>query len=209
MITPYKHISFDLDGTLVHTTESYLTTLVPKVVESLGGTWKDATIKKFWFETNRSQTIKDCFGVDPETFWKIFNEEDVPESRKNNTRVYPECVSVLKRIKALGKTISILTGSPRGLAEMEIALLQDVSLDHVCPITDSGFESKPDPGSMHHALRTLGHAPEDTLYIGNGAEDALFAEAAGCDFVLVDRGEHEVTLASGHQRIHSLEELFA
>ncbi len=208
MIDFYKHISFDLDGTLVHTAPEYRYAVVPQVVDDLGGVWTKETIDKFWFEANRSDTIQGGFELDPEIFWDQFRKMDTPELRMKSTFAYPECVAVLRRLKASGKTVSILTGAPRCLAEVEIALLGDVDIDHICPIGDSGFSDKPCPDSLHHALRTTGHLPHETLYVGNGAEDALFAQAAGCDFVLIDRGEHEVALIPDHCRISSLEELF-
>ena len=54
MLKKYKHIAFDLDGTLVHTVPEYRYKIVPEVVSQLGGTIDSVhSIDKFWFEGGR------------------------------------------------------------------------------------------------------------------------------------------------------------
>lgn len=51
--------------------------------------------------------------------------------------------------------------------------------------------------------------PEETLYIGNSDEDALYAKRAGVDFIHIDRKEYPFELKKYATRvINSLEELF-
>ncbi len=56
MLEKYKHISFDLDGTLVHTMPEYRHKIVPEVVKELGGVIQNKfSIDKFWFESGRDE----------------------------------------------------------------------------------------------------------------------------------------------------------
>ncbi len=209
MITPYRHISFDLDGTLVRTLASYRHQLVPDVIQRCGGSADSLSIDRFWFEGNRSEIIANEFQVDPERFWKIFNELDTVERRMPHTSVYDDVIVTIQRIKSLGKTVSIITGSPPWIGEMEIKKLENVTIDHVCfARSEGGYPRKPSPESMHAVLCAVGHVAKETLYIGNGQEDAEFAKAAGCDFVMIDRNEYRFSDRESSPTISSLERLF-
>jgi len=208
MISGYKHISFDLDGTLVHTMTEYRHKMISAVVKELGGNSNPQSIDEFWFRPDRSKLVLEQFGVDPDLFWKTFGLHDTAEHRKPFTVVYPDVIPILKKINELRKTISIITGAPQWIADVEIAKLEGVSIAHSLALNGSRFVGKPCSDSMNHVLSELGHKPEETIYIGNGAEDALFAEAIGCAFVLVDRGEYPVIHHRPLPTIKTLDELF-
>ena len=210
LLDRYKHISFDLDGTLVHTVPEYRHKIVPEVVRKLGGKLRDIkSVDKFWFEPDREETIKSHFGLDPMAFWKLFRFTDVPQVREQHTHAYSDAEPTLRRLKAMGKMVSIITGSPDWIAEMEIRKINNAPIDHYVSINYDQIAGKPDPGAMHVALETLASMPHETLYIGNSNEDANFANNAGVDFVYLERREHpfENWEAVAHT-IHSLEQLF-
>ena len=109
----------------------------------------------------------------------------------------------------MDKMVSIITGAPHWIAQMEIAKLNDAPYDFYLSITDSEFVEKPDPQSFHHALKQLSLKPQETLYVGNSNEDAYYAKNTGADFAYLERREHvfdkrDYAIAS----IHSLDELF-
>ncbi len=210
MLKKYKHISFDLDGTLVHTIPEYRHRLIPEVVEKLGGTIREKHfVDKFWFEADRDATVLRDFGVDPADFWKLFREIDTPDERSRHTNAYHDSERALRKLKESGKIISIITGAPHWIAEMEIGKLNGAPHDFYISIDSSEYEVKPDPGSLLHVLEKLGVAPEETLYIGNSNEDAFFAKNAGTDFLYMERNEHPFDLKDiSIGAVQSLDELF-
>lgn len=209
MIDHYKHISFDLDGTLVHTAAVYRHEIIPPLIERLGGTLRSRdAINRFWFEGNRAAIIQEEFGLDPKTFWSAFHEIDVPEARGAHTNAYEDSHRVLGALKELGKTVSIITGASTPLAEIEINKLPREHVDFYTTTWSAGFPHKPEPDSMIHTLEKLGMRPEETIYIGNSDEDAAFAKRAGVDFILIDRSEHVMPPMDPHPKtIASLLEL--
>lgn len=210
MIQKYKHISFDLDGTLVETVREHRCFIVPKIVDELGGAIDDYLhIDEFWFKRDRNSTIKEKFRVDPEKFWKIWREMDTPDFRSKNTKPYKDTEYSLKKLKGMGKIISIITGSQKNIADMEIKKINGIQLDYFLSIFDNKFKEKPDPKSFHFVLNKLKIRPKETLYIGNSDEDALYAKKAGVDFIHIDRKEYPFDLEKYATRtIKSLEELF-
>ena len=111
MLSKYKHISFDLDGTLVHTIQEYRYKILPKVVEKLGGTIKEKrSMDRFWFESGRNKTIQEDFNVNPSSFWPLFRTLDTPEKRSHHTYAYDDAERSLRKIKKSGKILSIVIG---------------------------------------------------------------------------------------------------
>lgn len=210
MIKKYRHISFDLDGTLVHTVEEYRNKIVPEVVGALGGKIGDhRLINRFWFEGGRDEIIKNEFGLNPDDFWTLFRKTDVPENRNLFTHAYSDAEPAFRKLKESGKIVSIITGSPHYIAEMEIKKLNGAPYDFYLSITDSKFTEKPAPEAMFFVLEKLAVRPEETLYIGNSNEDAYFAKNAGANFLYLERKEHEFDLKDySIGKVHSLEEVF-
>ena len=210
MLRKYKHISFDLDGTLVHTIPEYRHRIVPEVVKQLGGTIDDVrSIDKFWFETDRSTTIQNEFHIKPEKFWDLFRIMDSPEKRSAHTRSYDDAERTFHKLKNSNKTISIITGSPHHIAEMEIKKMNGAPHDFYLSIFDNKFAEKPNPESLLHVLKKLNIDPNETVYIGNSSEDAHYAKNAGVDFIYLERKEHNFDLKDyAVAIIHSLDELF-
>jgi FMN phosphatase YigB (HAD superfamily) len=207
MLKDIAHVSFDLDGTLVHTRPEYRHELVPSVVRQLGGVTDPLSVDEFWFKPNRSKTIREKFGLDPEVFWDAFGKADTSQKRDSFTHVYSDVIPFLVRLVEMGKTISIITGAPNWIAEMEIAKIEGVSFHSILALNGSGFSEKPCPDGMYDVLHRLNHLPEETLYIGNGLEDAMFASSAGCHFIYIDRGEHECIPNADFKIIRTLDDL--
>lgn len=209
MLEKYAHISFDLDGTLVHTLPEYRQKIVRAVVAELGkNAITSEAIDRFWYESGRDAIIQNELGVDPAAFWNLFHAKDTSEARSPHTHPYEDAESCIRRLKKSGKIISIITGAPRWIAEMEIKKLNDAPLDLYFSIHASNFSPKPDPRSFFLVLEKLRATPVETLYIGNSNEDAYFAKNAGVDFIYLERRQHQFDLREqAIATIHSLEEL--
>lgn len=209
MIKKYRHISFDLDGTLVHTTNDYRYALLERVLRDLSGpppARRD--IDAFWFDGGRGETIEERFHVPEKTFWERYVMLDHPQRREAHTSVYPDVEPTLHELKNRGKVLSLITSSPPWIAGMEIAKLNGAPLDHILPTRQGNFAYKPDPESMLYILQKFGLSREETVYVGNSSEDADFSRNAGVDFIYLERQEHnfhgrDTAVAT----IHSLTEL--
>ncbi len=210
MLKKYNHISFDLDGTLVFTSKEYRYGIILKVVKKLGGLIKNNhSIDRFWFEVNRDKIIKNDFNLDPKTFWLAFRDFDKPKKRALLTQSFSDVEESFKKLKKLGKTISIITGVPDIILKSEIKKLNGAPCDYSFSIESSGYKEKPDPKSFSFVLNQLNSTPQETIYIGNSNEDAYYARNAGVDFIHIERNEHKFDLRK-HTicTIKSLEELF-
>jgi hypothetical protein len=123
--------------------------IVPDIVKTLNGTIREPhSVDKFWFESGRDKIIKEEFNLEPDVFWELFRKTDTPKKRSVHTDAYSDAERNIKRLKNENKIISIVTGAPHWIAEMEIGKLNDIEYDFYLSITDSNFKEKPNSESF-------------------------------------------------------------
>jgi phosphoglycolate phosphatase len=106
----------------------------------------------------------------------------------DHARVYDGAPEGLARWQAGGWRLGCLTNKPTAFAQ---ALLARKGLDRWFGFVYGGdaFERrKPDPLPLLKGCEALGLAPADVLMVGDSANDARAARAAGCRVVLVRYG---------------------
>lgn len=105
-----------------------------------------------------------------------------------HSAVYPGVVEGLAALRARGLPLACLTNKPTAFAR---PLLAAKGLDGFFAHAFGGdaFErKKPDPLPLWKTCEALGTRPEHTLMVGDSANDAQAARAAGCPVVLVRYG---------------------
>lgn len=110
------------------------------------------------------------------------------EINGQHSDVYPGVAEGLAQLRARGLPLACLTNKPRAFA---LDLLQAKGLQGFFPVVfggDSFERKKPDPLPLLKTCEALGTLPARTLMVGDSANDALAARAAGCPVVLVRYG---------------------
>ena len=106
----------------------------------------------------------------------------------DHAEVYDGVVAGLDMLRAAGLALACVTNKPQAFA---LALLERKGLaGYFAQVFggDSFERSKPDPLPLLRAAAALGSSPPRTLVIGDSANDASAAHAAGCLLVLVSYG---------------------
>ena len=127
-----------------------------------------------------------------------------------NTRLFPETLDVLRKLKERGARVGIISTKYR--FRIHDTMDQHLPVDFLDIVVggEDVTRAKPDPEGLLHAITELGVEKKDVLYIGDSTVDAETAQAAGVDFAGVTHG---VTTADElarypHRRIMaSLDEL--
>lgn len=108
-----------------------------------------------------------------------------------SSRRFPGVQEGLDQFRAMGMRLACVTNKA---ARFTTALLDATGLlasfDLVVTPDDAGVR-KPDPGIFLHACAALGVSPGNACVIGDSANDAVAARAAGCRFLLVPYGYRE------------------
>jgi len=104
---------------------------------------------------------------------------------------FPGVVEALERMRAARLRLACVTNKASAFT---LPLLQKSGL---APLLDAVVTAdqvgrrKPDPEPFLHACRVLGAGPAESLVIGDSANDAQGARAAGCPVLLVSYGYSE------------------
>ncbi len=132
---------------------------------------------------------------------KVVFEEHYRVVNGTLSHVFPGVPEALALLRAAGLSLACVTNKPR---EFTVPLLERSGLMARLDVAVCGDEvarRKPYPDLVEEACRRLGAAPADAILIGDSANDAQAAHAAGSRSVLVETGYNEGE--SVHDLAHS------
>jgi len=188
----YDAAIVDLDGTLVDTLPDFAAVLAVVLDElqlpRVSREFIERTIGKGSEHLIRS-VLREAGGEPPqyERAWALYQQHYLALNG-THASVYAGAREGLERWHRGGLRLACVTNKPLAFAR---PLLEEKGLlpclDHVFG-GDSFARRKPDPLPLLEACKALGSAPHRTLVVGDSANDALAARAAGCPVVLVRYG---------------------
>ena len=182
----------DLDGTLVDTLGDFEValnrTLVGLMLPAVDRAFIERTVGKGSEHLLRSTLA--AVGGDASLYdaaWAHY-QRHYRAVNGDHAEVYDGVVAGLDMLRAAGLALACVTNKPQAFA---VALLERKGLaGYFAQVFggDSFERSKPDPLPLLRAAAALGSSPPRTLVIGDSANDARAAHAAGCPLVLVSYG---------------------
>ena len=182
----YKVYLFDFDYTLADSSRGIVTCYRHVLDRNGYSSPTDDDIKR-----TIGKTLEDSFALltgvtDAEFRRQYVKEADVYMTA--NTVLFPETAGVLRRLKAAGARVGIISTKYRyRIRELLVAR----GLDDVFDIIVGGEDvsaAKPSPEGVLMALDRLQVSREEVLYVGDSAVDAETARAAGVSFAGVTHG---------------------
>ncbi|MDQ5970527.1 MAG: hypothetical protein QG603_304 [Patescibacteria group bacterium] len=178
---------FDLDRTLVKTEWSYTLAVLRQVIRNCGGRVfpESRVLEDFWIGDSmpRNEFIKRVLKIKPDDFWSQYHQLDLPESRVARTVVMPGVERSLRWLRFQNKMLGIVTAAYPALAQAEADLI-DCHFDSILSVSlHPRILPKPAPDGLLWSMRQFGCSPDETIYVGDSAEDYACAQAAGVDFI--------------------------
>ncbi|MFQ5837784.1 MAG: HAD family hydrolase [Thermoplasmata archaeon] len=171
LLTAYRAVVFDLDGTV----------LMLKV------DWRAA--QREMADLASASTGRDFAGM---SVWEILR------STKGHTREALEALLRKREVegaeeaekKALADLFILLKGFKRGIVSMNSKASCEIALQRagirqyvdVLVAREDTERLKPDPEPLLRCIQLLGHAPGDSVFIGDRERDRITAVRAGTDF---------------------------
>ena len=185
----YKAIVFDMDGTVLDTLD--------ELTKSL-----NYVFARHGLPSMTQKAIRPClgFGYDgfidkaapqaPEALRRTMTKEFIAyySARcQTTTFPYPGIPQVLRRLKAAGYHMAIVSNKGQGaVSELHDEYFKDF-VDFSLGETPM-YRKKPAPDMVWEALKRLGCAKEDAIYVGDSEVDKQTADNAGLDAALVTWG---------------------
>ncbi|MCL2656187.1 MAG: phosphoglycolate phosphatase [Betaproteobacteria bacterium] len=189
-------VLFDLDGTLLDTLPDLLTAANRMLAELGQASRTYAEVRRFvgkGIPNLVQRCLSDDRSVDP-----ALVEAGLPVYRRHYavvngdaTRIYDGVEPTLKQLKAQGIRLGLVTNKAQAFT---LPLLEHVGLARYFDAVVSGDvlpQKKPDPAPLLHACAQIGVSPARAIMIGDSANDAEAAQAAGMPVLLANYGYSE------------------
>ncbi len=179
----YKHIIFDLDGTILNTLED-LASATNWVCARRG--WPVHEVEEFkYFVGNGapkllSRVVPDGVELTDELHRQLLEEftQRYNAHKEDKTTIYAGMPQTLKRLKEAGKTLAVLSNKPHGAAWPVVERYYPGIFNAVQGALPE-VPVKPDPTLLHRLMGELGATPADTLFVGDSNVDIRTAKNGG------------------------------
>lgn len=209
MLTKYKLVIFDWDGTVMDS--------IGRIVSSLDSAARlTGTLPLL-----EDEALKQMIGLSLEkgfTFlypeadlahypvWVEHYRQEFVSDNKVPSHLYPNSRAVLEHLKHNGLMLAVATGKTRVGLDRAMRETQTQALFAATRCADE-TRSKPDPTMINELLDELGVAPEDAVMIGDTNHDMALANNAGVDAIGITWGVHGADVLSQFRPKHIIKDL--
>ena len=200
-----KSVIFDLDGTLIDTSEGVISSVL-KTIEHFGYRELSRAELESFIGPPINKSMERHFGVSEEEgkeAVRYYREQYMAENVDENGNVskadiykgdiYPGMENLLQSLRDMGIKVGVATYKQEWMAK---DLLEEKGLakyfDVIHGADPEGKLTKADVVAL--SIKDLGEAPEETVMIGDSDNDAIGAKGAGTLFIGVSYGFGFATL---------------
>ena len=178
----YKHVIFDLDGTLLNTIDD-LAAAGNWVCRNHG--WPVHTVEAYkYFVGNGMARLAERFAPEdwrtPERIAALL-EEFMPyynAHKEDKTTAYPGMPEAVRQLREAGLTLAVLSNKPHDAA-FPVVERYYPGVFHAVQGALPGVPVKPDPTLLRRLMGELEAGPEDTLFVGDSNVDIRTAKHGG------------------------------
>lgn len=181
----YKHIVFDVDGTLIDTLYSTTKALQDVLLEVTGRLYPLEELV-FSYGIPGIDTLRQLEVADPLGALKQW--EDRLEDYRQHDRVFDGIPGLLAALREAGCALGIVTSRTRAEFDADFAKLDIAPYFQSVICADDTEGHKPQPDPLLKYLERAGGGKGEALYIGDSVYDMGCARAAGVDFGLAGWG---------------------
>ena len=174
-----KLVLFDLDGTLLKSTEI----IMEAFVITFKKYFKDITLDERTLTSFLGHTLFETFGLyikeDQSMDELVSFYRQTSEALMKDVQAYPNATALMESLKSKGVQIGVVTSKMNHVAREHLTLIG--LNDYVTHLV--GYEDvknhKPDKEPIEKGLSLYGITPEEAVYVGDHENDMVAAKAAG------------------------------
>lgn len=180
----YKHLVFDIDGTIIDSAKINMLSL-QETVKELRGDVMPLEDLYFSFGIPGVRAMEILGFPKPEKAVQVWIRNYSACAERLGMPLFPGMREILERLREKGASLGIITSKLREEYDEHFEKQGLLEL-FPCVVTASDTpKGKPYPDPMLEYLRRTGAAPEEVLYFGDTAYDMDCARSAGVDHALV------------------------
>ena len=197
----YKHIVFDVDGTLINTEYAILHSL------------KD-TLKEILNKDYKTTDLEFALGTTGEAALKKLGISDIHKTLNlwdNNMKKYTDLISIFDKTEELltrllpEYRLGIVTSKTKYEFKQEKKLIELQKYFEIIVCADDTKKHKPDPEPLLKYLELANVKNEEILYIGDSIYDMMCAESSRIDFAFAKWGNKRQNLKAKYTLLNPLE----
>ncbi len=173
----FQGFLFDLDGTLIDTTELIAASFRHASRRMLGKVLPDEVLMANVGQPLMKQ-MQVLGGEKAREWYDVYREFN--HSRHDEfIRPYPGIEEILEELRSRGAALAVVTSKSRETVAMAFRCIPIESYFHAVITADDTEFHKPAPQPLQMALRHLDLAPDESVYIGDSPFDIEAGHAAG------------------------------
>ena len=180
----FKHVIFDVDGTLADTDDISQRALQDLLFE-VTGEEEDLADLAFTRGIPGDEALAKLGIVDKAALTRW---DELAREHADEVKLYYGVREMLEELRASGKVMGVVSSRRRDEYEAVITPLGIDEYFENMVLAEDTERHKPEPDPLLEYLRRAGAKPEETIYVGDTAHDSKAAQEAGVSFLFAGWG---------------------
>ena len=185
----YKHLIFDIDGTLVDNEKVVIATWQETILQLFGKRYETSDLN-FVLGIPGVTTMERLGAENPHEAFVVWGQNFI--KHKAEIELFPHIENTIAALKSKGLDLGLVTSRTHDELNNDFALGEIIEhFDTIICVTDAP-RPKPNPDPLLVYLERCGLSPDEVLYIGDSDYDYLCAKNAKVDFGVASWGDNRI-----------------
>ena len=185
----YKHLVFDIDGTLVDNEKAVLATWQETILQLFGKHYETSDLN-FVLGIPGVTTMERLGAENPQEAFVVWGQNFI--KHKAEIELFPHIEHTIAALKSKGLDLGLVTSRTHDELNNDFALGEIIgNFDTIICVTDAP-RPKPNPDPLLVYLERRGLSPDEVLYIGDSDYDYHCAKNAKVDFGVASWGDNRI-----------------
>ena len=186
----YKHLIFDIDGTLVDNEKVVIATWQETILQLFGKHYETSDLN-FVLGIPGVTTMERLGAENPQEAFVVWGQNFI--KHKAEIELFPHIENTIAALKSKGLDLGLVTSRTHDELNNDFALGEIIgNFDTIICVTDAP-RPKPNPDPLLVYLERCGLSPDEVLYIGDSDYDYHCAKNAKVDFGVASWGDNRIS----------------
>lgn len=186
----YKHLIFDIDGTLVDNEKVVIATWQETILQLFGKHYETSDLN-FVLGIPGVTTMERLGAENPQEAFVVWGQNFI--KHKAEIELFPHIENTIAALKSKGLDLGLVTSRTHDELNNDFALGEIIgNFDTIICVTDAP-RPKPNPDPLLVYMERCGLSPDEVLYIGDSDYDYHCAKNAKVDFGVASWGDNRIS----------------